>query len=133
MHLPMSALAIDDDADIAFLLKQFLEKMGYNAVSFTNPMLAFEHLQNNNQKTYSLIITDLRMPGMSGLDLANKIREHINTEIKIFLITAFDFSDLKDQSKFNPAKIERVIQKPLKFSSLKKIIIPALEQQKQLQ
>jgi CheY-like chemotaxis protein len=127
MPLPLSILVIDDEVDLSLLLKQFLSGLGFNAVSFTDPLLAFEHLKYN-QKNYSLIIVDLRMPGMSGLDLANKIRKEINAIVKIFLITAFDISDMSDWPSFKSAKFERIIQKPIKLSTLKKVISQTIEQ-----
>jgi two-component SAPR family response regulator len=69
------------------------------------------------------------MPGMTGIDLAYKIRKELSSSIKIFLITAFDISDLKDQSNFKLADIENIIQKPIKLSHLKKIINQTFQQQ----
>ena len=128
MQAPLSILVVDDEVDIGLLLKQFLHGLGINAVSFTSSLLAFEHLKNSH-KNYSLIITDLRMPGMSGIDLSIKIRKEISSSIKIFLITAFDISDLKNQSNFKLANIENIIQKPIKLSHLKKIINQTFQQQ----
>ncbi len=127
MQAPLSILVVDDEVDIGLLLKQFLLGLGINAVSFTSSLLAFEHLKNSH-KNYSLIITDLRMPGMSGIDLSIKIRKEINSSIKIFLITAFDISDLKNQPNFKLANIENIIQKPIKLSHLKKIINQTFQQ-----
>lgn len=117
----MSILVVDDEVDLGLLLKHFLQGLGYNVVSFTSSLLAFEHLKNSNNN-YSLIITDLRMPGISGLELANRIRKELSLSVKIFLITAFDISDINDNLEFQSAKIERIIQKPIKLSNLKKII-----------
>ena len=127
MQAPLSILVVDDEVDIGLLLKQFLHGLGINAVSFTSSLLAFEHLKNSH-KNYSLIITDLRMPGMSGIDLSIKIRKEINSSIKIFLITAFDISDLKNHSNFKLANIDNIIQKPIKLSHLKKIINQTFQQ-----
>ncbi len=69
MQLPLSILVVDDEVDISLLLKQFLHGLGINAVSFTNPLFTFEHLKNSHIN-YSLIITDLRMPGMTGINFA---------------------------------------------------------------
>jgi DNA-binding response OmpR family regulator len=89
---------VDDEIDIANILKKFFIKMGFDAIAFTDPLLALEHFITLDK--YGLAIIDLRMPGMSGLDFANKIRQISNT-VKIFLITAFDITDLENYSKTN--------------------------------
>ena len=73
-----------------------------------------------------MIITDLRMPGMGGIDLAKKIRE-INDKIIIFLMTAFDIQDLEDHPHFKFARIDRLIQKPIRLSDLQEMINTAWE------
>ena len=120
MASPLSILIVDDEEELATLFKNFLEARSMDAVSFTNPLLAFEYFKDNQQK-FSLVITDLRMPGMCGLEFANKIRE-LNNSIKIFLITAFETADLESIETYQSAKIDRVIQKPIKLSILKNII-----------
>jgi CheY-like chemotaxis protein len=120
-------LIVDDEEDIANLLRQFLTQEGFNAVSFTSPFLALEHFRHN-LFAYPIIIADLRMPGMSGIEFANRIRE-TNTAAKIFMITAFDPSDLESRPDYRQAKIERVIQKPIRLMQLKKILIQALQVQ----
>jgi response regulator RpfG family c-di-GMP phosphodiesterase len=72
------------------------------------------------------MITDMRMPGMCGLELAKKIKE-INDKIKIFLMTAFDISDLEDNSDFKVACIDRLLQKPIRFSELRGMMNTVLE------
>ena len=126
MQLPMSIVVIDDEVDLSVIFKQFLQGIGYNAVSFTDPLLAFEHLKYNHNN-YSLIITDLRMPGMSGIQLANKIRKELNITIKIFMITSFATEDLDSRPDFKAAKVDRIIQKPIRLSALKKIISQTLQ------
>jgi CheY-like chemotaxis protein len=113
-------IVVDDEFDLAFLYKQFIAGLGFHVVSFTDSLLAFEHFKQNID-TYCLLITDLRMPGMNGIDLANKIRE-LNKTVKIFLVTAFAAEDLENRPDFKAAKVDRIIQKPLKFSKLKEII-----------
>ena len=110
--------------DIANYLKKFIMKLGFDAISFTDLAVALEHFMLLNTR-YQVIITDLRMPGMSGLDFTNKIRE-INTSVRVFLISAFDISDLENNSNYKTAKIERVIQKPIKFSIFKEILTDVL-------
>ena len=95
MPLPpaISIIVVDDEPELASLFKAFLKNEGYDVISFTDPVLALEYYKETVDK-HSLIITDLRMPGICGIDLAKKVREFDN-KVKIFLMTAFDAKDLK--------------------------------------
>ena len=89
-----SIIVVDDEIELASLFKEFLTKVGYDVISFTDPVVALEYFKDTPDK-HSLIITDLRMPGLNGIELAKKVRE-LNTNIKIFLITAFETRDLEN-------------------------------------
>ncbi len=99
-------------------------KEGYDAVSFSDPLLALEYFKETSDK-HSLIITDMRMPGMCGIDLAKKIRE-FNEKIKIFLMTAFEIREVENNLDFKAARFDSLIQKPIRFSELREIIKDAL-------
>ena len=120
-----SVLIVDDEEDIANPLRQYLIDGGFDAVSFTSPLMAFEHFRRNPY-AYPIIISDLRMPGMNGIELANRLRE-INGTAKIFMVTAFDPTDLESKPDYRQAKIERIIQKPIKLSQLKKMVEQVLQ------
>ena len=55
-----------------------------------------------------------------------KIRE-TNEKVKIFLMTAFDIRDLNNSSDFKSAKIDKLLQKPVRFSELREMINDALQ------
>ena len=99
---------------------EFLRREGYDAISFTDPIMALEYFRETSSK-HSLMITDMRMPDINGIDLAKNIRE-INNKIKIFLTTAFDAKDLKDYENYKIARIDRIIQKPIRFPDLREMI-----------
>ena len=117
---PHSILVVDDELELATLFKEFLRKEGHDVVSFTDPVLALEYYKQTADK-HSLIITDSRMPGLCGIDLAKNIRQ-INNKVKIFLMTAFDTADLKNNEDFKKAKFDRLIQKPVRLSDLRRMI-----------
>jgi DNA-binding response OmpR family regulator len=117
---PKSVIVVDDEIDLSSLYKTFLIKEGYNVLSFSDPFMALDFFKETYDR-HSLIITDMRMPGMSGIELAKKIRE-LNDKIKIFLITAFDISDLKNNSDFKAARIDKLIQKPISLYELRQIL-----------
>ena len=73
MSISRSIIIVDDEPELASLFKTFLKNEGYDVVSFTDPVLALEYYKETADK-HSLIITDLRMPGICGIDLAKKYK-----------------------------------------------------------
>ncbi len=122
----ISIVVVDDEIELANLFKVFFHKAGFDAVSFTDPLMALDFMRNNT-KEFSLLLTDLRMPLMSGIELAREVRK-TNNKMKIILITAFMTADLIDDENFKNARIDSVVQKPVRFSSLKESIAQLLNQ-----
>ena len=111
-----SVMVVDDEEELANLYRIFLERSGFNSVSFTDPLSAFEHYRQNYDK-YSLVITDWKMPNLDGIQLAKKIREYNNT-VNILLITAFCTDESFKDEVYREAFISDVIEKPFKFKEL---------------
>lgn len=74
-----------------------------------------------NYDSYSLIITDFKMPDMNGLELAQRLREY-NKNIKILLITGFLVAEKIDTNMIKEAGIDMVIEKPFHFKDLRPMI-----------
>ncbi len=125
MSISRSIIVVDDEPELASLFKSFLINEGHNVVSFTDPILALEYFKETADK-HSMIITDLRMPGICGIDLAKNIRE-FDKKIRIFLMTAFESKDLEHREDFQDASIDRLIQKPVRFSDLRVMINDVLK------
>ena len=115
-----SVMVVDDESDLARLYCEYLQIHGVESVYFTDPYLALNHFKGNPDKCL-IVVTDFRMPGMSGLELAQKIRE-ISSNVKIFLISAYDVANKETNPQYKHLNIERIIQKPIKLSSLKQEI-----------
>ena len=69
-------LLVDDEKDILDLFSEYLSSNGFSTISFQNPMEALNYFYQNISNC-SMVITDYKMPQMSGLDFINKIREKI--------------------------------------------------------
>lgn len=114
-------LLVDDEKDILFFYSECLKSNDYQIISFDNPIEALNYLDKpENISSCSLIITDYKMPQMSGIDLIKKIREkYLAYKIKTMLISAYLKTDLL---KDNPylEKIDKVIEKPITLDTLKK-------------
>ena len=89
-------LALDDEFDIVTLVKQGLQKYGFNIFAFTDPLMALEDfkIKYNN---CSLILSDIRMPGMNGYEFVKKAKE-IDKQVKIVLMSAFEINDRVSQT-----------------------------------
>ena len=81
---------VDDEFDIVNVIKLYLQGKGLNVFGFTDPLLALEHFRINC-KRYSLVISDIRMPGINGFEFVRKIRE-IWPAVKILLMSAFEIN-----------------------------------------
>lgn len=104
-------IVLDDEFDLASVAKQILQKHGFkNVFAFTNPLLALEHLKINH-KDYSLIVSDIRMPMMSGFEFVERVRK-INPKVKILLMTAFEIDDNELARVLPRQEINGLIRKP---------------------
>ena len=114
-------LLVDDEKDILDLFTEYLSSNGFNTISFQNPLDALEYFYKNQSNCY-LIITDYKMPQMSGIDLIKKIRgKDTNSKIKIILISAF----IKDNLPYDKSYIltvDKILEKPVYLDRLKKVI-----------
>ena len=108
-----SILLVDDDYDIVNLFKDLLENRNYEVTGFTNPLEALEHYKTNWNR-YGLVISDIRMPEMTGFDLLKNIKK-IDKTISFFLMSAYDTIDL---SELEGIKIDGFIQKPIRIKKL---------------
>ena len=118
MSILPSVMVVDDEEELAHLFMELLKGSGYNTVAFTDPLLALEHFRSNPEQ-YSLILSDLRMPGMNGIELAKRIRDY-NSRVKILLITAFyDTENQNNDADLKEANISTVLKKPIKLTELR--------------
>jgi DNA-binding NtrC family response regulator len=76
---------IDDEPITLKRLRRSLEKEGYRIAAFSSPQRALKHLE---QSACDLVISDIQMPGMSGMDLMAKVRGR-NPQIEFILITGY--------------------------------------------
>ena len=110
-------MVVDDDLEISNLVKMALEKQGYDVFGFTDPLLALEHFENNNN-TCDLVISDLRMPGVNGFQLLKNIKRR-NPKTKALLMTAFDISgDSEIAENKDKDILDEFIQKPVLIKKL---------------
>ena len=121
-------LVVDDDADIAHVLKQGLLKNQFLVSAFTNPEEALKKFQSNSED-YCLMLSDIRMPGMSGIRLARKVKE-INPNVKVVLMTSFEINDNEFSKVFPSMHVDGFVKKPVSIKNLTNQILDIIGETK---
>lgn len=110
---------VDDELDITQLFHDALcgSIEDVSVISFNDPVKAFEHFADN-RNTYALIISDLRMPNLNGLELLKKVKK-LNPKVRTILVSAFEVeNDPVFQQYMKEGLIDKFIQKPVPIKGL---------------
>ena len=105
-------LLAEDDNDMRRFLAKALATAGYEVASFDNGRSAFERLR---EEPFSLLLTDIVMPEMDGIELARRATE-IDPALKVMFITGFAAVALNPDS--NAPREARVLSKPFHLKEL---------------
>ena len=109
-------LIVDDDSDIVQVLKMGLVKNGFSVDGFTNPQDALQRFKSDAE-SYCLVLSDVRMPMISGIQLSKKVKE-INPNVKVVLMTAFEIRDNEFSKVFPSSQVDGFVQKPIGIKEL---------------
>ena len=116
---------VDDEPDILKLFQDFLSKIkGISIFTFTDPLMALEHVRMNKNE-YVLVISDLRMPNLDGLELVKVIKD-LNPLVRTILMTAFATKDDLFQDYARQEIINNFLQKPVLLADLYEQVIKEL-------
>lgn len=126
-HTPIEGknriLIVDDEPDIARLFKLSLERSGgFEADVYNDPITA---LSNYRPGVYDLLLLDVKMPKMNGLELYQKISEKHKEEnevVKVCFITAFEEYYNEFERLFPDLKTNCFIRKPISIDKLVEIV-----------
>ncbi len=124
MTNPISILIVDDEVNIRNPLAKIIEKQGYHAVTAENGQAALSLL---DRAFYHLILTDLKMPDVDGLELLRKIKER-GLETEVVVMTAYGTIETAVEAIKNGAY--DYITKPIDKERLLLLIDKALERQR---
>jgi two-component system cell cycle response regulator CpdR len=102
----------EDDEDMRRFLVRALERAGHAVVSFAEGASAFEEIKQN---TYDLLLTDIVMPEMDGIELARRAAE-LDPSLRIMFITGFAAVALHPDSR--APKEAKVLSKPFHLREL---------------
>ena len=113
-------LVVDDEKSIRYLMKDALEYYGYKVTAACSGQEGLKYF--NSEHRFKLVITDIKMPIMGGIEFAKALRNSDRPNIPIIAITAYPSNKEIEENLFNS-----VISKPFNFISLRKIVSKHLE------
>ncbi|HEY9398638.1 MAG TPA: response regulator [Nitrososphaeraceae archaeon] len=122
---------VDDDIGTTIFFHEALRQNidGISVFSFNDPIMAFEHF-TENKENYALVISDLRMPGLNGLELLKKVKT-LSPKVRTILMSAYNFEEDELYQKYmNEAVIDSTIEKPVTMSRLSQRVREELDASK---
>ena len=117
-------LFVDDNESIVSVAAELLAHLGYEAEVYVDPreaLAAFEKAPYG----YDLVITDVTMPGMTGMELARRVKD-IRPDIPLALLTGY--SDLVDQDSAMAVGANALLYKPLDLHELGSVLAELLKE-----
>lgn len=111
---------VDDELDITKLFQDAIcgNLNGVSVVSFTNPVTALAHFKENKE-SYVLVISDLRMPELNGLELLKSVKT-LNPNVRTILTTAYEVDeDKKIEEYTKKGIIDLFLAKPVTLKRLR--------------
>ncbi|HXW70717.1 MAG TPA: response regulator [Methylocella sp.] len=105
-------LLAEDDHDMRRFLGKALQSAGFNVASFDNGMSAYNRLR---EEPFELLLTDIVMPEMDGIELARRATE-LDPDIKVMFITGFAAVALNPDNSAPPQA--KILSKPFHLKDL---------------
>ncbi len=113
---------VDDEETIRYVLKEALVSDGYSVDIASDAFQALDHFK---RKQYDLIITDVKMHGMDGIQLIRELKKS-DSHLKVIMITAYgSLETVKEAAKLG---VVEMIGKPFKIREIKDVIVRAFNE-----
>jgi CheY-like chemotaxis protein len=115
---PKRILIVDDESTLVFFLKQGLQESGIPCL-VDNAASGEEALTKLTYNRYDVLVTDLKMPGITGFTLLEVARS-LHPDISVILMTAFGSPEVQDEAK--RLKVDGYLTKPFPTAQLQSIV-----------
>lgn len=112
----MRVLIVDDEEEILELLAEGLSEYKYEVQTAANGQLALERLA---KETFDVVVSDVRMPRMDGVELYRRVRAQDNNQTPFLFMTG---DDVMAKSLSLPPYAENVMVKPFRIEDLAKAV-----------
>jgi CheY-like chemotaxis protein len=127
---PLSRLlVVDDDPDNAEVIRFCLVNYGFLVDAFTNPEEALQRFKSNPE-SYRLVLSDSWMPSISGIQLAEKVKE-ANPHVRVLILSGSEMIE-NEFSKVSPSTsvVDGFVQKPIGIRELTNKILSLIGEAK---
>lgn len=118
--MPKQILVVDDEKIVCDMSRIILQKEGYEVDTFTDSQRALDAIRS---KQYDLVVTDLKMEKISGMDILREVNQ-LYPETKVIMLTAYATLDATIEAIRE--RIYDFFPKPVKIEDLKKSVKKAL-------
>jgi DNA-binding NtrC family response regulator len=109
---------VDDDSDISVLFAEALRGIdGISVFTFNDSLDALEHFTNNKEQ-YILVVCDLMMPRLNGLELVKKIKK-LSPKTRTMITSGYEIEPGELQINIEMGIIDKIIQKPISMNGLR--------------
>ena len=122
MAAKIKILVVDDDRDVCEYLRQFLIEEGFKVKALTDSTRVTEELR---KERYHLVLLDLKMPKLSGVELMEQIRK-VDSDIIVIVLTAYPSVESAVETMKQDAF--DYLQKPFKVEELREVIVKAIRE-----
>ncbi len=109
-------LIVDDNPNMATLLVEMLEALEYQGIIAKDGKEALEKI---SEQDFSLVITDFRMPNMTGIELLDKIKEH-RTDLPVAVISGYNIEEFEDKELIQ--KADGFLGKPFMIAEIQNLL-----------
>ena len=116
-------LLVEDEANLRYLARQYLEKQGYKVIEAADGAVAMQ-IAVAHEQTIHLLLTDVIMPGMNGRELAQRILE-IRPNMKVLYMSGYTENVVGHDGTLDAGV--RLLQKPFNLRDLKNLVREVLD------
>ena len=109
-------MVVDDEPDLLSLVKGYLETEGYEVHAFTGPESAIKHVKDGC-KTCTIVVSDIKMPGMSGFALVKRLKELL-PKTKVVLMSSFVIHKQEFKKVMPSLDVDEFVSKPFRKADL---------------
>ena len=111
-----TVMIVDDEPDLLNLTKKFLETEGYEVHAFSSPGAAIQHVKQGCT-TCTIVVSDIRMPGMSGFELVRQLKEML-PDTRVVLMSSFVIHRDEFRKVMPSLNVDEFVMKPFTKADL---------------